>query len=231
MRVRVLYFAVVRERTRCTQEDLDLAAGTTAAGLLAAVGARHDAVRPLLAHLQIARNHELVAAGTVLSDGDEVALIPPVSGGAGDPPRSPPARLTPVAAIRDTPLDLMEVVRAVTHDGAGGIVTFVGVVRRASRGRTVDHLEYEAYKGMAERRLAAIADEVGRLHGGALVAILHRVGVLAVGEVAVVIAASAPHRAEAFAAARDTIERLKSEVPIWKKEVATDGEEWIGLGP
>ena len=87
VRVRVLYFAVVRERTRRTQEDLDLPAGTTAAGLLAEVGARHDAVRPLLAHLQIACNQELVAPGTVLSDGDEVALIPPVSGGAGDPPR------------------------------------------------------------------------------------------------------------------------------------------------
>ena len=219
MRIRVLYFAVLRERLHRSEEAVDVPDASTAGALLDLLADRHDAVRALRNHLQVARNQDIVGLGAVLADGDEVALVPPVSGGAA------------LAAVRDAPLDLMEVVRAVTHEGAGGIVTFVGIVRRQSRGRTIQRLEYEAYREMADRRLAQIVDELTQRHPGAAVAILHRVGVLSVGDAAVVIAASAPHRAEAFAAARDAIERLKAEVPIWKKEVSTDGEEWIGLGP
>jgi molybdopterin synthase catalytic subunit len=175
----------------------------------------------------VARNQELVGTAAAIADGDEVALIPPVSGGSG----GEVAATTTLAEVREAAIDLMEVVRAVAHEGAGGVVTFTGLVRRESRGRTIERLEYEAYKVMAEGRLAAIAREIAASAPGVRVAILHRVGVLAVGEVAVVIAASAPHRAEAFAAAREAIERLKREVPIWKKEVAIDGEEWIGTGP
>lgn len=225
MRVRVLYFAVVRERVRREDEEIDLAAGSTVADLLDELSRRHPAVAPLRPYLQIARNLEAVRGDDPLGDGDEVALIPPVSGGSGDE-----ARPGPLCAVRAVELDLNEVVRAVTHEGAGGIVTFTGVVRRQSRGHRIDHLEYEAYQAMAEARLAEIARSLEERHQARL-AILHRVGRLAVGDVAVVIAASAPHRAEAFAACREAIERLKVEVPIWKKEVGDDGEEWIGLGP
>jgi molybdopterin synthase catalytic subunit len=220
MRVRVLYFAVIRERLRRDSDELDLPDGATAATLLDELAARHPAIAGLRNHLRVARNRETVPLETPLTDGDEVALIPPVSGGA-------PARI----ALRDQPLDVNEPIAAVSHEGAGGIVTFLGVVRRHSRGTTVERLEYEAYRAMAEERMAAIARTVEEATPGARVAIHHRVGALAVGELAVVIAASAPHRAEAFAAARDAIERLKVEVPIWKKEVGADGAEWIGLGP
>jgi molybdopterin converting factor subunit 1 len=217
MRVRVLYFAVLRERLRSDGEELDLPEPSTVGALLDALASRHAAVASLRRHLQVARNRALARPDEALAEGDEVALIPPVAGGSG-------------AAVRDAPLDVNEVIRAVTHEGAGGIVTFTGVVRRESRGRRVERLEYEAYQAMAEERLAAIACELEERHG-ARVAIRHRVGRLTVGDVAVVIAASAAHRAEAFAACRDAIERLKVEAPIWKKEIGEDGEEWIGLGP
>jgi molybdopterin converting factor subunit 1 len=214
--IRVLYFAVVRERLRRDEEQVELPAGATVAALLDELSRRHPAIAALRKHLQVARNRATARPDDPLGDGDEVALIPPVSGGAG--------------AVRATPLDVNEVIAAVAHEGAGGIVTFTGVVRRESRGHRVERLEYEAYGAMADERIAAISAELERAHG-ARVAILHRTGHLAVGDVAVVIAASAPHRAEAFAACRDAIERLKVEVPIWKKEIGESGEEWIGFGP
>src|SRR5262249_35157942 len=144
---------------------------------------------------------------------------PPVAGGAG------------LFRVSDEPLVLDEVVRAVGGESQGGVVTFTGVVRRESRGKKIVRLEYEAYRPMAERTLAEIGAGIAAEWPGARIAIVHRVGKLAVGELAVVIAASAPHRAAAFEACRAAIDRLKESVPIWKKEIAEDGEEWIGLGP
>ncbi|MSP59023.1 MAG: molybdopterin converting factor subunit 1 [Myxococcales bacterium] len=218
MRIRVLYFAVVRERLKKDEELCELPAGATVADLLDQLSRCYPVVAGLRRHLQVARNRETARPDSPLCDGDEVALIPPVAGGAD-------------AAVRDAPLDLNEVVRQVAHEGAGGIVTFTGIVRRESQGKRVVRLEYEAYQAMAEERLRAITASLEQAHPGTRVAIVHRVGKLVVGDLAVVIAASAPHRAEAFAACRDAIERLKVEVPIWKKEIGEQGEEWVGLGP
>jgi molybdopterin synthase catalytic subunit len=113
----------------------------------------------------------------------------------------------------------------------GGVVTFTGVVRRVSRGVQVERLEYEAYPEMAEKVMTELCSEIESEIPGCSLAVEHRVGDLSVGEVAVVIAAAAPHRAEAFAACRAMIDRLKERVPIWKKEISPDGAEWIGLGP
>ena len=113
----------------------------------------------------------------------------------------------------------------------GGIVSFVGTVRDRAREREIRHLEYEAYAGMAEREMQKLVDEAGRRWPGVRLAIAHRTGRLAVGEIAVAIAAAAPHRAEAFAACRFAIDTLKQTVPIWKKEVATDGEYWVDDRP
>jgi molybdopterin synthase catalytic subunit len=136
-----------------------------------------------------------------------------------------------VFRVTDAPLELDEVVRAVSRPEHGGIATFTGAVRALSHGKRIVRLEYEAYRPMAERKLAEIGRAIEAEWPGALVAIVHRVGVLAVGEAAVIVAASAPHRAAAFDACRAAIDRLKESVPIWKKEVAEDGESWIGLGP
>jgi molybdopterin synthase catalytic subunit len=132
--------------------------------------------------------------------------------------------------VVDRPLDLAEVVDAVASPDRGGLVTFRGDVRGVSHGKKVLRLEYEAYGPMAERKLAEIGREVGETHG-ATVAVVHRVGALLPGEAAVVIAASAPHRAPAFRACEEVIERLKRDAPIWKREVYEDGSEWVGMGP
>jgi molybdopterin synthase catalytic subunit len=219
MHVRVLYFAVVRERLGRDEEELAMAAGADVAGAWAELERRHPELRALRTAVKVAVNEEFATMDRVLADGDVIALIPPVAGGAG------------VFRVTDEPLSLDEVVRAVSSDEHGGVVTFTGVVRRQSRGKRIVRLEYEAYRPMAERKLAEIGAQLAAELPGVRVAIVHRVGTLAVGDVAVVIAASAPHRAAAFDACRASIDRLKESVPIWKKEVAEDGEEWIGLGP
>jgi molybdopterin synthase catalytic subunit len=136
-----------------------------------------------------------------------------------------------ISRLTTNPLRLDEVVAEVASEATGGVVTFTGIVRRESRGKRILRLEYEAYEPMAEKKLDEIVRAVEAEVPGARVAVRHRLGTLVVGETAVVIAAAAAHRAEAFTACREIIERLKKDVPIWKKEIAEDGEEWVGLGP
>lgn len=219
MRVRVLYFAVVRERLRRDDDELELPAAADVGAVWRELERRHPELAALRPVVKLAVNEEFAGADRVLADGDVIALIPPVAGGAG------------LFRVTDEPLSLDEVVRAVTTEEHGGVVTFTGVVRRQSRGKRIVRLEYEAYRPMAERKLAEIGAQLAGEFPGVRVAIVHRVGTLAVGDAAVVIAASAPHRAAAFDACRAAIDRLKESVPIWKKEIAEDGEEWIGLGP
>ncbi len=132
------------------------------------------------------------------------------------------------AELRTAPLVVEEVTAAVAHAGAGAIDVFVGVVRETSEGRAVSRLEYQAYATMAEAEMTRIAEEIEREIAGTRVAVLHRVGSLVVGEAAVVCAASAPHRAEAFVACRALIDRIKARVPIWKREHGPDGSAWVG---
>ena len=133
--------------------------------------------------------------------------------------------------IVDRALVLDEVVAAVSGKGRGGLVTFSGAVRDETRGKKVVRLEYEAYAPMAEKVLAQIGEEIAQRWPGAVCAIMHRIGTLVPGELAVVIAVASPHRAEAFEGCRQAIERLKAEAPIWKREVYEDGAVWVGLGP
>jgi molybdopterin synthase catalytic subunit len=217
MPVHVLYFAGARDAAGTSRETL-AEVPATVADLRRALAAAHPALARILPRCRISVDQAFAEDGDALRDGAEVALIPPVAGGA------------PLFEVVDRPLALSQVVDAVSGPGLGGIVTFTGTVRDATRGRRVVRLEYEAYQGMAERTLAAIGEAVGREHG-AQVAIVHRVGVLAPGEAAVVIACAAPHRTPAFRACEACIERLKQDVPIWKREVYEDGSEWVGLGP
>ena len=166
--------------------------------------------------LLYAVNREYAPRERELTDGDEVALIPPVSGGA--------FRLT------EEPIELAAVVAEVADERAGGIATFSGTTRTESRGRTVKHLDYEAYAEMAEQVMADLAADLERKYDLCGLAITHRIGRVGIGETSVVIAVSAPHRADALAACREAIDRLKETVPLWKKEVYEGGEEWIGRG-
>jgi molybdopterin synthase catalytic subunit len=152
----------------------------------------------------------------VLVDGDEVAVIPPVSGGLD------------LFQITEAPLSLDTLAREVRQDSSGAVASFLGVVRGASRGRTVRFLEYEAYPEMAVAKMREIAEEIRGRWPVDRIAVIHRTGRLEIGEASVAIVVSSPHRREALEACAYAIERLKAVVPIWKKEVWTDGAEWIG---
>jgi len=213
----LLYFAGAREAAGLARETLDVAPGTVA-DLRHALTLRHPALGRVLPRCRLAVNQEMASDAEPVPDGAEVAVIPPVSGGA------------PRCRVVDRPLALDEAVTAVRAPGRGAVVTFEGDVRGETQGRPVVRLDYEAYVPMAERTLERLAEDIEREHG-ASVAIVHRVGHLEPGEAAVVIACAAPHRAPAFRACEAAIERLKHEVPIWKREVFADGSVWVGLGP
>jgi molybdopterin synthase catalytic subunit len=219
MRIVVLYFAVFRERLGRDRDDLELPAGATVGDAIAALAGRHAAIAQLRGRFRVAVNQDFADDTHPLADHDELALIPPVAGGSRH------------VVLTDQPLSLDRCLAAVRSPGMGGIVTFTGMVRLHSHGTTIDHLEYEAYAPMAIKEMTRLCDEIEAEIPGTVLAVEHRVGHLAIGDVAVVIAAAAPHRAEAFTACRAMIDRLKDRVPIWKKEVGTAGEEWVGLGP
>ena len=208
MPVTVRLFAGLRERAGFSQREID---ATTVAGVWQALELGDEP-----AGLLYAVNKEYATPDQALADGDEVALIPPVSGGA--------------YLLSDEPLSLDRVVDEVRDEQAGAIATFTGTTRISSRGRTVTHLDYEAYEGMAERVMAEIAAGLQARYELSAVAIHHRVGRVGIGETSVVIAVSAPHRQDALAACKDAIDELKERVPLWKKEVYAGGEEWIGRG-
>lgn len=224
MLIQVRYFAVLRERLGRDEETLALPEGATVAAAMAALGERHPALRAVATRVRPAVNQEMTDGSRVLSAGDELALIPPVAGGGEEAARV--ARI-----VGDRPPALERVVDAVRSPRMGGVVTFVGYVRAENQGHAVERLEYEAYAAMADKVLAGLCEAIEAEIPGCRVAVEHRTGALAVGDVAVAIAAAAPHRAEAFAACREMIERLKRAVPIWKKEIGPDGAEWIGIGP
>jgi molybdopterin synthase catalytic subunit/molybdopterin converting factor small subunit len=206
--VRVRLFAGLRERAGWSQREIDAATvgdvwgaldlGEEPGGLLYAV------------------NKAYAERDRPLADGDEVALIPPVSGGS--------------FRLSDEPLSLDRAVDEVRDQRAGAIATFTGTTRIQSRGRTVEHLDYEAYEGMAEAVMAEIADALQARYELCAIAIHHRVGRVGIGDTSVVIAVSAPHRGDALAACKDAIDTLKDRVPLWKKETYDGGEEWIGQG-
>jgi molybdopterin synthase catalytic subunit len=212
VRVKVRLFAALRERAGFSERELELPVGTRVRDVWGAVP-ELGAEPPGLLY---ALNREYVPPGQALADGDELALIPPVSGGA--------------FTLTGGPIDLAAVVAEAADERAGAIATFVGTTRIHSRGRTVSYLEYEAYEGMAEQELARIAEELLRRYDLCKVAITHRIGRVEIGEPSVAIAVSAPHREDALAACKEAIDTLKETVPLWKKEVYEGGEEWIGKG-
>jgi len=206
--VNIRLFAGLRERAGWSRREIE---ATAVADVWAALGLGDEPDG-----LLYAVNKEYAARDRALADGDEVALIPPVSGGA--------------FLLSEEPLSLDRVVDEVRSADAGAIATFTGTTRVRSRGRTVTHLDYEAYEGMAERVMAEIAEKLLERYALTAIAIHHRIGRVGIGETSVVIAVSAPHRGDALAACRDAIDELKERVPLWKKEVYAGGEEWIGRG-
>ena len=198
---------------------MDLPPDASVGELLARLEARHPALAGYRDRLVVSVNAVRAAPEALLDDGDEVALLPPVSGGSGRP------------RVTSQPLSMDALLSEVTGPEMGGVVTFTGIVRNHARGRQIDHLEYEAYGEMAEKELRQIGRQVEARWPEVRYAVAHRIGRLAIGDPAVMVAAAAAHRAEAFEACRFIIDTLKRTVPIWKKEFATDGAYWVEENP
>jgi molybdopterin synthase catalytic subunit len=219
MRVTVRFFAGYREAAGREHVELDLPEGGTVESAWSAIVDRHPALARYRPFTLFAVGHDYVEADHALRPGDELCLFPPVSGGAGDR-----------YAVVDHPLGVDAIAAEVDDPGAGGIVIFSGVVRNEKDGRPVKYLDYEAHPPMAEAKMREIGQAVrARWPEVKRIVMLHRIGHLEIGESSVLIAVSAAHRAQAFAACQYAIDTLKQTVPVWKKEHFEDGEVWVGL--
>jgi MoaE-MoaD fusion protein len=224
MKVRVRLFASYREAVGAPTVDLALDDAGGGEAVWAELVARYPALARLPAPSGYAINDEYVDGLRPLRENDEVVLIPPVSGGNGAGGSACP----PVIEITGGPIVVDRALSAVADPRAGAVVLFLGVVRDNARGRRVTRLEYEAYEALARREMEKIAGTIASRWPMTRVAIIHRTGHLKVGEASVAVSVSAPHRAEAFEAARFAIDTLKLTVPIWKKEIWESGEAWVG---
>jgi MoaE-MoaD fusion protein len=211
VRVRVRVFAGLRERLGTGENELELPDGARARDVWNLLELGEEP-----AGLAYAVNRQYVDRDHGLEEGDELAIIPPVSGGD--------------FRLVEGPIDVPGVLAQVERPEAGAIASFVGTVRATSRDRSVLHLEYEAYEGMAEEVMEQLASALKVKYDLCDVAMTHRVGHVGIGEASVAIAISAPHREDALAACGEAIDTLKHTVPLWKKEVYEGGEEWIGRG-
>ncbi|KQL45545.1 molybdopterin converting factor [Brevibacillus choshinensis] len=217
MTVTILLFAGLAERANEREIQITLPEQASVRDLLGAVAHQHPALAPLLSSCFVSINHEYAATDRMISIEDEIALLPPVSG--GEEPRF---------SITEEPLSADKLVRLVSNPHAGAILTFVGTVREFTHGQRTVYLSYEAYAPMAVEKMKQVAAEIEERWPGAQVAMQHRIGDLQVEEIAVVVAVATAHRNESFEAGRYAIERLKQIVPIWKKEMWEDGSEWKG---
>jgi molybdopterin synthase catalytic subunit/molybdopterin converting factor small subunit len=226
IKITLKLFGSLREASDESTLQIEFEQGARVADVRNWLAERNPLVEKLGDRLAASVNLEIADLGDALSDGDEVAFLPPVAGGDGNASEeesTPTKRCT----ISDQALDEQEVAARVEGPDAGGVVSFIGRVRNHARGQSIEHLEYEAYPEMAEREMEKIADEAGEKWPGTRVAIAHRVGHLEIGDAAVVVVAASAHRGEAFLACRFAIDTLKVTVPIWKREVATDGAYWV----
>ncbi len=223
MKLNLLYFGILRERLGRASEQREFPGELTVQQLLQELGRTDNLLALGAGSIRVAVHREYVDSAHVLADGDEVALIPPVAGGSGAVDRDAGlCRMTKEA------IDLDAIVSAVRDPAAGAITTFLGTTRATNRGRAVLRLEYEAYDDMAVSEFRKIAAEAARRWELVRVSIVHRVGVVPLGEASVAIAVSAPHRRESIEACHYCIDALKLVAPIWKKEFFEGGEVWIG---
>ncbi len=217
MILRVLAFASAAEAMGAAEIEIELADGSGMADLESRLTTDYPELRPLWSRLALAVDGELAGTEAELRDGTEVALLPPVSGGNREKE----------TALTDEPIDIAKLCREISDPGCGAVLLFVGTVRDHHQQRPVDQLTYDAYRPMAERVMERIVSELETAIPGLRVAIVHRLGEIPAGEASVAIATAAPHRAASYEASRTALERLKQEVPIWKREHYGDGEaEW-----
>jgi molybdopterin synthase catalytic subunit len=222
MRVRVLFFGPLKDLVGRAEEALDVPAGATLASVFASYAERFETVNNMRPSILFARNREFAAPDTALADNDEVAFLPPVSGGSG-----PPESDGHFFAITRQAIDSRRVAEVLQRPEDGAVVVFEGVVRNNTKGRATIHLEYECYEEMAKESMARIGREIAAQFAISRIGMIHRLGRLEIGEASVAVVTTAPHRRAAFEAALEGINRLKREVPIWKKEFFADGAVWV----
>ncbi len=218
MLFQVRLFAAYRDRAGMATVSVDVATPATMGDVVDAVIRAVPALEAVASSARPVVNREFVDRAMLVAPDDDLALLPPVSGGADAD-----------FWLTDRPLDPREVEARVADPACGALVTFVGTVRATNEGRTVSYLEYEAFPGMAEAKMAVIGAEIAARYGPARVAIVHRLGRCEVGDASIVISVAAPHRDAAFLGCRHAIDRVKEIVPIWKREVWSDGAVWIGM--
>ncbi len=223
MRVTVLFFGILKDIVGVPEESVEVEQNTTVGSLFDRYSQRFETLGAKRPSILFARNQEFAPAETLLTDNDEVAFLPPVSGGSDHDSDADGH----VFALTRAVIDGSKLAREIQRGEDGAVVIFEGVVRNNTKGRETTHLEYEGYEGMALDRMRRIGREVAQQFAIGRIGIIHRLGSLQVGEASVVIAATAPHRKPAFDAALEAINRLKREVPIWKKEYFADGAVWV----
>jgi molybdopterin converting factor subunit 1 len=221
MRVKVLFFGVLKDLVGKAEESLDVPAETTLGSLFATYSQRYETLRGKRPSILFARNQEFATADTALSENDEVAFLPPVSGGSAGGGNGH------IFEIIREPIDSRKLAEKLQRPEDGAVIVFEGVVRNNTKGRPTTHLEYECYEGMAKEQMKRIGLEIAEQFSIGRIGMVHRLGRLEIGEASVVIVATAPHRKPAFDAALEGINRLKREVPIWKKEFFADGAVWV----
>jgi molybdopterin synthase catalytic subunit len=229
MRVRILFFGVLKDLVGHPSEEADFPAGADLRAVFDAVAARCPPLRDMARSIVLARNREFAGLSTRIEDGDEVAFLPPVSGGSAASPADPLeiAENGHYFALTSRPIEVRHVMARLLTGAEGAVVTFEGTVRNQTNRRPVVCLDYECYQPMALKTMAAIGREIAAAHPLTRVALVHRLGRLLIGETSVAVIVTAPHRRAAFEAAIVAIDRLKKTVPIWKKEHFLDGEVWV----
>jgi molybdopterin synthase catalytic subunit len=234
MQVRVLPFGVLKDWLGSGPVSVELRESATVAELLSQLKAAELAtIRQLqaLTGIAVSVNAEYATADRVLSEGDEVGLLPPVSGGTAPPARQINGQGAGTIALTHAVIDAEKMIAAAKSSEDGAVVVFDGIVRNHTLGRQTLHLDYEAYDEMAEKQMVALASEARSRFGVRHVTMVHRLGRLAVGETSVLIVVASAHRAQAFEACRWLIDTLKKTVPIWKKETFVDGAIWAAGDP
>ena len=235
MRIKVLFFGLVRDVVGLREDSLDIAEGGHLSDVFEHYAARFPRLREMSGSIVLALNQQFSAPSAPVADGDEVALLPPVSGGS--------TSVTPdiggiythqisdpaghfFALTRET-IDSSKLAHGLLQGEDGALVTFEGVTRNNTKGRATRYLDYECYEPMAVKTMAEIGREIASAHAISRIAMVHRLGRVEIGEASVVVIATSPHRRAAFEAALEGINRLKRTVPVWKKEYFADGEVWV----
>jgi MoaE-MoaD fusion protein len=226
MQVRVLFFGMLKDLVGRASDQYESPPGANLGSVFDAYAALHPRLRELAPSIVVARNQQFAPLSTALEEGDEVAFLPPVSGGTGADPLEISADGHYFALTRQT-INTHSIIARLLDGGEGAVVTFEGTVRNHTRHRPTLCLDYEGYEPMALKMMAEIGADIARTREVSRVAIVHRLGRMLVGETSVAVIVTAAHRGPAFEAAREGIDRLKKTVPIWKKEHFVDGEVWV----